>query len=198
MIVTLRGKLTEKLPLQIAVEVAGVGYGIETPMSTFYKLPDVGADVFLYTHLVIREDAHLLFGFATQKEKELFQTLIKVSGIGPKAALAILSGLEPDAFMQCVLNNDVQSLVRVPGVGKKTAERLIIEMRDKIEGLGISGSSELPHVTPASHQSTPVADALSALVALGYKHDQARRAISKYNGNDASSEELIRFALQNI
>lgn len=197
MIVSLRGKLTEKQPLQIIVEVAGVGYGVATPMSTFYKLPDVGEDVFLYAHLVVREDAHLLYGFATQREKELFQALIKVSGIGPKAALAILSGLDPDAFIQCVINHDVASIVRVPGVGKKTAERLIIEMKDKLDDIGSAQTAELPHNEPATVNSS-LSDALSALVALGYKHDQARRAISKYDGENGSSEALIKFALQNI
>lgn len=197
MIVTIRGKLTEKQPLKIIVEVAGVGYGLETPMSTFYKLPDVGVEVFLFTQLIVREDAHLLFGFSTARERALFQSLIKVSGIGPKVALSILSSLDPDIFMQSVLDNNVTSLVRVPGVGKKTAERLIIEMRDKIQQLDLSptsGSSARDLVI----QSSPMSDALSALISLGYKHDIAKAAISKWTGENPSSEELIKFALQNV
>lgn len=197
MIVTIRGKLTEKQPLKIIVEIAGIGYGVETPMSTFYKLPDVGANVFLFTQVIIREDAHLLFGFSTERERALFQSLIKVSGIGPKVALSILSSLDPDIFMQIILDNNVSSLIRVPGVGKKTAERLIVEMRDKIQQLDLlptSGVSTRQLVT----QNSPMSDALSALVSLGYKHDIAKAAISKWIGENPSSEELIKFALQNV
>ncbi len=197
MIVTLRGKLTEKLPLKIIVEVAGIGYGVETPMSTFYKLPDVGADIFLFTHLVVREDAHLLFGFGTERERALFQALIKVSGIGPKVALSILSSLDADIFMQCILDNNLSSLVRVPGVGKKTAERLIIEMRDKIQHIDSVSRSALSALDLII-QSSPQSDALSALISLGYKQEIARAAISKWKGDSPSTEDLIKFALQNI
>lgn len=198
MIGSLRGKITAKKPPLLMVEVQGVGYEVETPLSTFYHLPADQDDIFLYTHLVVREDAHLLYGFYSERERVLFRNLIKVSGVGPKLALAILSGMDPDGFMRCVLDNDVGSLTRLPGVGKKTAERLVIEMRDKLSTLGdmnLSAGMLLPNGDAAGSE---IADAISALVSLGYKPDQARRAVTKAPAGCVSSEALIKYALQNI
>src|SRR5215475_11163239 len=132
MIGSLRGRIVSKSPPQLTVEVGGLGYELEAPMSTFFQLPAVGADVSLLTHLVVREDAHVLYGFGSEEERRLFRSLIKVSGVGPKIALALLSGISVAAFAQCVQNQDVSTLTRIPGVGRKTAERLIVEMRDRL------------------------------------------------------------------
>ena len=136
MIGSLRGRITSKTPPQLTVEVGGVGYELEAPMSTFFHLPAVGQDVRLLTHFVVREDAQLLYGFATEDERRLFRSLLKVSGIGPKIALALLSGISVEAFVMCVQNEDVAALVRVPGIGRKTAERLLVEMRDRLKPAG--------------------------------------------------------------
>lgn len=198
MIGSLRGKIISKKPPQLVIEVQGVGYEVETPLSTFYHLPADQDDIFLYTHLVVREDAHLLYGFYQERERVLFRNLIKVSGVGPKLALGILSGMDPDGFMRCVLDNDTASLTRLPGVGKKTAERLVIEMRDKLTAWGetnLSAGMLLPNGEPAGAE---IADAISALVSLGYKPDQARRAVTKAPAGYTSSEALIKYALQNM
>ncbi len=165
-------------------------------MSTFYHLPADEKEIFLYTHLVVREDAHLLFGFYQERDRVLFRHLIKVSGIGPKVALAILSGMDSDSFMRSVLDNDTGSLTRIPGVGKKTAERLVIEMRDKLAAFGeinLSAGILLNNGEPAGSE---IADAISALVSLGYKHDQARRAVTNAPAGCVSSEAIIRYALK--
>ena len=140
MIGSLRGRITSKTPPQLTVEVGGVGYEVEAPMSTFFQLPALGEEVRLLTHLVVREDAHVLYGFASEEERRLFRSLIKVSGVGPKIALALLSGISVTAFAHCVQNEDIATLTRVPGVGRKTAERLIVEMRDRL-GTAAEGSS---------------------------------------------------------
>ena len=132
MIGSLRGRIASKTPPQLTVEVGGLGYELEAPMSTFFHLPAVGEEVRLLTHLVVREDAHVLYAFATEEERRLFRSLIKVSGVGPKIALALLSGISVSAFIQCVRSEDIGALTRVPGVGRKTAERLIVEMRDRL------------------------------------------------------------------
>src|SRR5215470_14424003 len=132
MIGSLRGRIAAKTPPQLTVDVGGLGYELEAPMSTYFSLPAVGEEVHLLTHLVVREDAHILYAFATEAERRLFRSLIKVSGVGPKIALALLSGISVDAFAQCVQNEDVTTLTRIPGVGRKTAERLIVEMRDRL------------------------------------------------------------------
>lgn len=197
MIGRLRGTLLEKHPPLLLLDVGGVGYEVEAPMGTFYQLPATGATVTLHTHLVVREDAHLLFGFATESERRLFRTLIKVNGVGAKLALTILSGINADEFARCVQDNDTAALVRLPGVGKKTAERLIVEMRDRLADW--EGAVALPGTAPAA-ASEPTADemkdAISALVSLGYKPPEASRLVSKVESDGLSSEEIIRAALK--
>ncbi len=155
------------------VEVGGLGYELEAPMSTFFHLPAVGEEVRLLTHLVVREDAHVLYGFATEDERRLFRSLIKVSGVGPKIALALLSGISVEAFAQCVQSEDVTALTRVPGIGRKTAERLIVEMRDRLGGR--RGAARCERRCPAG--ASPEAEAYGALVALGYKPAEATRLL---------------------
>ena len=191
MIGSLRGKIVSKTPPQLTVDVAGVGYEMEAPMSTFFHLPSVGQDVHLLTHLVVREDAHLLYAFATEDERRLFRGLLKVSGIGPKIALALLSGISVDAFVLCVKNQDVDALVRVPGIGRKTAERLLIEMRDRL-AVTPPGQTTSGMAVPAS----PEAEAYGALVALGYRPAEATRLLKGVGPGTHSTEELIRRALQ--
>ena len=191
MIGSLRGRLAWKSPPQLQVDVGGVGYELEAPMSTFYTLPAVGQDVLLRTHLVVREDAHVLFGFATEDERRLFRTLLKVSGVGPRMALAVLSGLSVEAFAQCIAAKDVAALTRVPGVGRKTAERLIVEMRDRLEALAGSDASAADGTLAGTE-----GEALSALLALGYKSAEAIRLIRAADPATGSTVELIRRALQ--
>lgn len=196
MIGRLRGILLEKTPPQLLVDVNGLAYELEAPMFSFYRLPAVGEQVVLYTHLVVREDAHLLYGFSQEQERALFRTLIKVSAVGPKLALAILSGIEPDAFVDCVMQNDTGSLVRIPGVGKKTAERLVVEMRDRLgdwkSAAGVSVSENIPLGDKA------VQEAISALLSLGYKPPEARRAVAEAAKQHQTSEALIRHALRSM
>jgi holliday junction DNA helicase RuvA len=192
MIGSVRGRITSKTPPQLTVEVGGVGYELEAPMSTFFHLPAVGQDVRLLTHFVVREDAQLLYGFATEDERRLFRSLLKVSSIGPKIALALLSGMSVEAFVTCVQNRDVGSLVRVPGIGRKTAERMIVELRDK---LSASDSASGAQTVPAG-AVTPEAEAFGALTALGYKPAEATRLLKSAGPGTHSTEELIRRALQ--
>jgi Holliday junction DNA helicase RuvA len=194
MIGSLAGVLTLKSPPQLLLEVGGVGYEIEAPMSTFYELPALGERVRLLTHLVVREDAHVLYGFLTEAERRLFRSLLKVAGVGPRIALAILSGVTSAAFARAVHEQDVTSLIRIPGVGRKTAERLIVEMRDRLD----STVAQLPGQAGAAPvASGPEAEAFSALVALGYRAQEATQLL-KAAGPDStrSTEELIRRALQ--
>ena len=195
MIGHLRGRLAAKHPPQLVLDVGGVGYEIEAPMSTFYGLPAVGAEVNLHTHLVVREDAHVLFGFGTERERSLFRELIKVSGVGPRIALAILSGVSVEEFHRCVESDDVASLVRVPGIGRKTAERLVVEMRDRIAGLAGSVVSGRAGVVPGTVAS-PQSEAFSALVALGYKPAEVTRLLQKVDPAVTSTEDMIRHALR--
>jgi Holliday junction DNA helicase RuvA len=192
MIGSLRGKLTAKQAPLIIVECAGVGYEVETPMSTFLELPAVGTEIFLHTHLLVRDDAHALFGFSTKDEKVLFRLLLKVSGVGAKMSLAILSGMGVGDFERCVRYEDTAMLVKIPGVGKKTAERLIIELRDKIE--------QSPAQAIMAKAGTVVTDARSeaidALVALGYKPAEVKRLLAKLDIEDKSAEDIIRLALR--
>ena len=191
MIGTLRGRISAKAPPQLTVEVAGVGYELEAPMSTFFHLPPVGAEVYLLTHLVVREDAHVLYGFGSEAERRLFRSLIKVSGVGPKIALALLSGISVGDFQQCVQSQDIAALTRVPGVGRKTAERLIVEMRDRL------ATPELPGgALPGAAAGNPEAEAFAALVALGYRPAEATRLLKAAAPGTQSTEELIRRALQ--
>jgi Holliday junction DNA helicase RuvA len=194
MIGFLRGKLAARHPPQLLVDVGGVGYEVEAPMSTFYGLPGVGIEVHLFTHLVVREDAHVLFGFGTERERSLFRELIKVSGVGPRIALAILSGITVDEFHRCVEAQDVASLVRVPGIGRKTAERLVIEMRDRLEGF--AGRAFVPGTGPSGGPGGAQAEAFAALVALGYKPPEVTRLLQKVDASVTSTEELIRHALR--
>ncbi|GAA0686837.1 Holliday junction branch migration protein RuvA [Marinobacterium maritimum] len=206
MIGHLRGRILEKQPPWLLLDVNGVGYEVEASMNTFYKLPELGAEIGLHTHFVVREDAQLLYGFADQQEKLLFRSLIKVNGVGPKMALAILSGISSEEFIRSVHNEDSTALVRVPGVGKKTAERLIVEMKDRLSLLQLPTLTELElssgNLPVAEVASTDCrAEAESALVALGYKPQQATRAIeqaAKVVGDAAVTEELIRQALKTM
>ena len=191
MIGSVRGRITSKTPPQLTVEVGGVGYDLEAPMSTFFHLPAVGQDVRLLTHFVVREDAQLLYGFATEEERRLFRNLLKVSGIGPKIALALHSGMNVEAVIVCVQNQDVAALVRVPGIGRKTAERMIVELKDKLSPtLSATGVEAVPVGT------APEAEAYGALVALGYRPAEATRLLKGAGPGTHSTEELIRRALQ--
>lgn len=195
MIGFLRGRLAAKQPPSLTVDVGGVGYDLEAPMSTFYGLPAVGTEVTLRTHLVVREDAHLLYGFGTERERSLFRELIKVSGVGPRIALAILSGVSVEDFHRCIESEDVATLVRVPGIGRKTAERLVIEMRDRLKVLAGPPPGSLPGA-PAGAPPSPQAEAFSALVSLGYKPAEVTRLLQKVEPSVTSTEELIRHALR--
>ncbi len=192
MIGRLRGRLVRKSPPALIVDVGGVGYELEAPMSTFYHLPEVGSEVELHTHLVVREDAHLLYGFATEDERRLFRDLLRVAGIGPKIGLALLSGIDVPTFLVCVEAQDVDALVRIPGIGRKTAERLLVEMRDRIRALGELPSAGRRLDTAAGAE----AQAYAALVALGYRPAEATRLLKSVDGEGAGTEELIRRALQ--
>lgn len=195
MIGRLKGILLEKQPPQLLIDVNGVGYEVEAPMTTFYKLPEINQEVRLFTHMVVREDAQLLFGFFTEEERRLFRTLIKVNGVGAKVALGILSGIEAQDFANCILNNDTARLIKIPGIGKKTAERLVVEMRDRLDSweIKISASESAAKQTTAFSIES---DAISALVSLGYKPQEASRAIAAIEIEGLSSEEIIRLALK--
>jgi holliday junction DNA helicase RuvA len=191
MIGSLRGRIASKTPPQLTVEVAGVGYELEAPMSTFFHLPAVGAEVHLLTHLVVREDAHMLYGFATEDERRLFRALIKVSGVGPKIALALLSGMSVTDFNQSVQAQDTSALTRVPGIGRKTAERLIVEMRDRLVTPQLASGA-----AGESAAASPATEAYDALIALGYRPAEATRLLKAAGPGTHSTEELIRRALQ--
>lgn len=196
MIGRLRGTLLDKKPPQLLLEVGGVGYEVEAPMSTFYQLPASGSEVVLHTHLVVREDAHLLFGFASERERSLFRALLKVNGVGAKMALAILSGMNADTFARCIQENDTTSLTRLPGIGKKTAERLIVEMRDRLADWQEAGVLPVVLAVPTAEARDEVKDAVSALVSLGYKPPEASRMVSSVSTEGRSSEDIIREALK--
>ena len=195
MIGHLRGKLIVKSPPLLLIDVQGVGYEVEAPMSTFYQLSNVGEEVFLYTHLAVRDDAHLLFGFASEDERALFRHLLKVNGIGAKMALTILSGIEADDFATCIREGDSNRLSRLPGIGKKTAERLIIEMRDRLDDFVRSRDKGVNNTRAPSTNQT-IDDAISALIALGYKPQEASRYVHAVANADMDSEEIIRQALK--
>ncbi|MBF0255230.1 MAG: Holliday junction branch migration protein RuvA [Gammaproteobacteria bacterium] len=196
MIGRLSGIIAEKQPPALLLDVNGVGYELEAPMSTFYQLPAVGEKVSLFTHLTVREDAHLLYGFYRDADRQLFRALLKVSGVGAKMALAILSSMSSSDFSSCIQSGDTASLVRVPGIGKKTAERLIIEMRDRLTKLGDGGTVSFDPINLGARPDTPVSDAISALTALGYKPQDAQRMVKGVEQEGMSSEELIRAALK--
>ncbi len=193
MIGQVHGKLVYKQPTRLLVDVAGIGYELEAPMTTFYNLPETGTEVCLHTHVVVRDDAHLLYGFTEQRQRDVFRHLLKVNGVGPRVALAILSGLTVEDLVACVSAADAAMLTRVPGIGRKTAERLIVDLRDRLDGIEGSGSSFV-----GTRPLTPEHDAVSALVALGYRQTDAARAIRATASDDAGVEELIRTALASL
>lgn len=200
MIGWLKGRILERQPPALLLDVNGVGYELQAPMTTFYALGDAVTAEF-FTHLVVREDAHQLFGFASRDERSLFRNLIKVNGVGPKLALAILSSIDVPAFVACVQHDDVQALTRIPGIGKKTAERLLIEMRDRLRDWYLDGAAVL--ATPAGEPQPAgrlvVQEAESALIALGYKPQDAAKMISAVSGDDPqTAEQLIRAALKRM
>lgn len=200
MIGRLRGTLAEKQPPFLLLDVNGVGYELEVPMTTLYRLPPVGEALTLHTHLVVREDAQLLYGFVEKRERELFRELIRLNGVGPKLALALMSGLEVDELVRCVQAQDTAALTKIPGVGKKTAERLLVELKDRFKAW-----EAMPGIAPlVLEPSAPAAvssaesDAVSALIALGFKPQEASRAVAAVQEDGLSSEELIRRALKGM
>lgn len=202
MIGRLRGTLIEKQPPELLIEVGGVGYEIQMPMSCFYELPEIGQEAIIYTHFVVREDAQLLYGFNTVRERALFREVIKANGVGPKLGLGILSGMSATQFVACVEREDISTLVKLPGVGKKTAERLVVEMKDRLKGWG-AGDLFTPATDAAPVDSIGAMkadgaeeEAVSALLALGYKPTQASKVVSQVAKPDMTSEALIREALR--
>jgi Holliday junction DNA helicase RuvA len=196
----LRGTLAEKQPPHLLLDVNGIGYELEVPMTTLYRLPAVGEPLTLHTHQVVREDAHLLYGFFEKRERELFRELIRLNGVGPKLALALMSGLEVDELVRCVQAQDTAALVKVPGVGKKTAERLLVELKDRFKAW-----ESIPSIAPlvvepqlAQAVSSAENDAVSALISLGYKPQEASRAVAAVKEEGMSSEDLIRRALRGM
>lgn len=197
MIGRLQGTILEKQPPSILIDVQGVGYELEASMSTFYHLPECGETIILHTHLVVREDAQLLYGFHSLSERQMFRNLIKISGVGPKLALTILSGMSAEDFSRCIMDGDSKALTRLPGVGKKTAERLVIELKDRLEK---DDSIQLPGTSGSAvkveRAANPVNDAVSALISLGYKAQQASQMIRELDVEGKTTEEIIRAALQ--
>ncbi len=192
MIGSLRGLLASKRAPVVVIDCGGVGYEIETPMSTFLELPAVGAEVFLHMHLLVREDAHSLYGFSTETEKTLFRLLLKVSGVGAKMSLAILSGMGVNEFERCMRYEDTAMLMRIPGVGKKTADRLIIELRDKVE----QSPAQAIMAQAGKVVTDARSEAIDALVALGYKPTEVKRLLTRLDLEDKSAEDIIRMALR--
>lgn len=196
MIGRLEGRLLEKRPPWLVLDVGGVGYEVEAPMSTFYKLPAVGESVVLRTHLVVREDAFSLFGFGAEAERSLFRDLIKVSGVGPRLALTILSGISPEDFVATIQEGDADRLTGLPGVGKKTAARLMVDMRDRLGSASASGLTMAGPAGSGGVPDDPAAEAHHALTSLGYKPAEATRLLRNCDTAGQSSEELIRQALK--
>lgn len=195
MIGRIQGLLIEKRPPQLVIDCHGIGYEIEAPMTTFWTLPELNQPVALYTHLAVREDAHLLYGFSAERERALFRSLLKVSGVGTKMALVILSGMDADAFAACVHAGDLARLTALPGIGRKTAERLVIEMRDRVSA---AVSAALPASARAPRASEPVEDAISGLIALGYKPQEASRYVHEVDSAGMRSEDIIRVVLKSL
>ncbi len=195
MIGRLTGMLARKEPPALLVDVNGVGYELEAPMSTFYDLPPAGEKVTLFTHLVVREDAHLLYGFSRESQRQLFRSLLKVNGVGPRVALAVLSGLSEQELMFCLAHEDIARLTKVPGIGRKTAERLVMELRDKVD---LTAAPATGAARPANVPADPAQEAVSALVALGYKPVEASRAVNAAGGEGLTSEQIIRQALKGL
>ncbi len=196
MIGFLKGRLAVKQPPFVVVDVNGVGYELEAPMSTFYGLPATGENVALFTHLVVRDDAHLLFGFGSESERRLFRSLLKISGVGPKVALGILSGVSVEDFLRTVEAEDVAMLTRIPGIGRKTAERVIIEMRDNVQKLAAPAPGGVASAAGLGAGPTPQSEAFSALIALGYKAPEVTRLLKSADEPGLSTTEIIRRALK--
>lgn len=211
MIGRLSGTLAEKFPPEILIECAGVGYEVTMPMTSIYALPELNEHAIIYTHFVVREDAQLLYGFSNTTERKLFRLLIKVNGVGPKLALAVLSAMSADQFVSCVAHDDVSGIVKIPGVGKKTAERLLIEMRDRLKDWQVTSLTPATDAMPVqlSAEQTFVnglndsfrhnrGDAINALISLGYKQVQADKAVKLVYKEGMSSEDIIRHALKSM
>ncbi|MBX2826438.1 MAG: Holliday junction branch migration protein RuvA [Gammaproteobacteria bacterium] len=200
MIGRIRGTLLEKNPPQLLLDVAGVGYEIDAPMSTFYDLPAIGEILTLHIQQIVREDANLLYGFGSTRERALFRSLLKVNGVGARVALAILSGMSVDDFSLCVTRDDVTALTRIPGIGKKTAERLVVEMRDKLPtDLPLAAVGKPETLNPTVTSGSAGEQALEALVSLGYKPAEATRLIAGIELDDqVTVEDIIRAALKSI
>ncbi|MFT5161570.1 MAG: Holliday junction DNA helicase RuvA [Alteromonadaceae bacterium] len=204
MIGKLKGIVEEKSAPELLLDVGGVCYEVQMPLTSFYQLPEVGISTSVHIHFVVREDAQLLYGFVSKTERLLFRQLIKTNGVGPKMALAVLSGMSAEQFVRCVLNEDSTTLVKLPGVGKKTAERLIIELKDRLKDWGVEtlpatnvGMADNEHLS----FEVPISvfdDAISALIALGYTHAQATKSVKKIHQPSMSSEELIKQALRSM
>ena len=201
MIGRIHGILLEKQAPRLLVDVGGVGYEIEVPLTAYYKVPEVGQPIILHTHFVVREDAQLLYGFIEKAERELFRVLIRVNGVGPKMALGILSGIEGAEFVRCVQDHDINTLIKLPGVGRKTAERLLVEMQDRLKDF----SQWLPALPSTMATGTAkrttrieISEAESALIALGYKPQEAARAIAALDTEGLKSEDIIKQALRNM
>ncbi len=200
MIAWMKGILRDKKPPVIVLDIGGVGYQLDAPMTTFYDLPKIGEEISLFTHMVVREDAQLLFGFSTAVQRDMFRSLLKVSGVGPRVGLAILSGISAADFLACIVHEDINQLTTVPGIGTKTAQRLVVEMKDRLEKemdlsaiAGVSGDSR-GQDGPDSRQ-----DAIGALIALGYKPAAASRSVNGIpESAEMASEDLIRAALRNL
>ena len=198
MIGRLRGLLIEKRPPRLLVECHGVGYEVDAPMTTIWALPDLNVEVILHTHLVVREDAQSLYGFATLAERELFQSLLKVSGVGAKMALAVLSGMQVDEFVSSVQRGDATRLTALPGIGKKTAERLIVEMRDRVSDWAPVGSVSISSSPGTPPPTDAVADAVSGLIALGYKPQEASRLVHAIDTENKTTDAIIREVLRGL
>ena len=196
MIGFLKGRLAVKQPPMLLVDVGGVGYELEAPMSTFYGLPATGEPVALFTHLVVREDAHILFGFGSDSERRLFRGLLKVSGVGPKIALGVLSGASVEDFLRIIEAEDVAMLTRIPGIGRKTAERIIIEMRDSVQKLSMPTAGSAANALNPAAAASPQSEAFSALIALGYKPPEITRLLKSADEPGLSTTEIIRRALK--
>lgn len=201
MIGRLQGVLLEKQPPEILLDVQGVGYELLLPMTSFYNLPEVGKEATLFTHLVVREDAHLLFGFSQKNDRTLFRELIKTNGVGPKLALAILSAMSVNEFAYAIEREELSKLVKIPGVGKKTAERLLVELKGKFKtaqsDFFMESRDLLPSESAVENRDQAVDEAVAALIALGYKPTEAEKMVKKVNKGDLSSEQLIRESLKN-
>lgn len=200
MIAFLKGLLADKTAPSLVIDVNGVGYEVQASLTTFAQLPSIGEPVSLLTHFVVREDAQQLYGFAEAQERKLFRALIKINGVGPKLALAILSGMDSDAFALCIVEQDIKSLVKLPGVGKKTAERLVVEMKDRMAEWSAQNTTQnVTQISAAGSQSTLIAEAETALVALGYSPTEASKAVNKLKIEEfEQTEDLIRAALKTM